>query len=98
MFTNADTPPSTSNLHEPAELVRWTFLRQGRMLTCEILVNGPSSYDVCVIPHWDAGSSLIEEFEFSPVALWRHADLVSHFRETGWVRISETDADTLSAA
>jgi hypothetical protein len=68
------------------------------MLTCEILVNGPSSYDVCVIPHWDVGSSVIEEYEGSSVALCRHADLVSHFRETGWVRLSESDQDGPAAA
>jgi hypothetical protein len=68
------------------------------MLTCEICVNGPSSYDVCVIPHWDVSSSVIEEFANSSVALCRHADLVSHFREDGWVRISEADTDNLYAA
>ena len=68
------------------------------MLTCEIVVNGPGSYDVCVIPHWDVGSSVVEGFERPSVAICRHADLVSHFREDGWMRISEADSDHLYAA
>ena len=73
-----------------AALVRWTFLQRGRMLTCEIMVNSPQSFDVCVITHWNVGLSVIETYESPAEAFCRHAELVSGFRDAGWVRVSET--------
>src|SRR6185312_9447647 len=78
--------------------VRPLDLPAARADTGEIFVNGPSSYDVCVIPHWDAGSSVIDGFERPSVAICRHADLVSHFRQDGWVRISEAGTDNFRTA
>ena len=81
--------PAIDILHEPTSFVRWTFLRRGRMITCEITVNGSHSYDVCVITHWNVALSVIEDYGNPASALSRHAEIVSGLHEAGWVRISE---------
>ncbi|HKY19948.1 MAG TPA: hypothetical protein VJM31_01905 [Vicinamibacterales bacterium] len=65
-------------------LLKWNFVRQARVLTCEIRANGSQSYDVCVLPHWDVGSTVIEPYDRLANALGRHAQLASYFREHGW--------------
>ena len=87
----ADQPiPSSHIPHEPTSFLRWTFLRRGRMVTCEIMVNDGYTYDVCVITHWNVALSVIEGYENSGDALSRHAEVVSGLRNAGWKRISET--------
>ena len=89
-MTSVELPGATQILHQPASVLRWTFLGKGRTLTCEIMVNGSHSYDVCVIPHWDVASSIIEPYDSLASALSHHAEFASRLRETGWMRISET--------
>jgi hypothetical protein len=72
---------------EPVGILPWIFLRGTRAITCEIRVNGPEDYDVCVLPHWDLSSSIIERYDGPASALYRHAELAQAFREAGWTLI-----------
>lgn len=100
---NLNLPSSDSiqlnhELQMPSSIVKCTFVRRGRVLSCEIMVNGPRSFDVCVIPHWDVSSSVIEACDAIGDALLRHAELTSEFRDAGWVRVSEITTTQSSAA
>ena len=55
-----------------------------KALTCEVRVSGKQPYDVCVVPHWDVSSSVIETFQRPAGALRRHAELASYLRQEGW--------------
>ena len=70
-------------------LLRWTFVRDGQALTCEISVNSSKSYDVSVVPHWDVSASAIEPFTGPANALRRHAELAWSLRQAGWRLIRE---------
>jgi len=82
----------------PVSLLKWVFYRKEQMLTCEISVNGADSYDVCVVLHWDAGSSVIESFDHAEAAIQRHEELAWYFREAGWARVGETPGGHIAAA
>jgi hypothetical protein len=94
----ADPTPKTGPIPEAASCLRWTFVRKGHVLTCEIRAAGAQSYDVCVVPHWDVDSSVIELYDRPTAALRRHAELVWYLREAGWVRISEAASEHLAVA
>jgi hypothetical protein len=74
----------TRQLAESGEILRWIFLRGTKTLTCEVRASGKQAYDVCVVPHWDVSSSVIETFKRPGGALQRHAEIASDFREAGW--------------
>jgi len=61
------------------------FLRGTKALSCELRVSGSKVYDVCVIPHWDVSSAVVEPFDRPAGALRRHAEISSHFRRAGWI-------------
>ena len=70
---------------DPVCLLRWTFRKGTRSITCQ-LDNDPrdSSYDVCVVPHWDVSSAVVE-VEQEPIrAFRRHADIARRLRAAGW--------------
>jgi hypothetical protein len=92
-----DPTPASEILHAPTTFGRWTLLRKGRMITCEITVCR-HSFDVCVITHWDAALSVIEAYETPASALARHEDIVSALRRAGWMRVSEAVTGDLTAA
>lgn len=69
---------------ESIGILRWVFLRGRKALTCELRMNGQTSHDVCVVPHWDVSSSVIERFERPASALRRHAEIADGFRQAGW--------------
>jgi hypothetical protein len=94
----ADPTPSIDILQEPASFASWTFLRRGRLLTCEIMTNGSGSCDVCVITHRNVALSVIEAYDTAASALYRHAELVSDLRKVGWVRLSEIRDGDIAAA
>lgn len=81
MITNAW--PNTSR--EPEPVLRWIFRRDASALTCGLDVRANRAYDVCVVPHWDVSSSLIEHFDAPAGALLRHAEIARRLRENGWV-------------
>jgi hypothetical protein len=82
---------------EPTGILRWIFRRGTNALTCEIRVNGTHSHDVCVVPHWDLSSAVIERYDRPARALWRHAEIARRFREAGWTLI-RAGSDHASAA
>jgi hypothetical protein len=65
-------------------LVRWIFHRHGSALTCQVNARATSSYDVCVVPHWNVSAAAVETVETPGRALLRHAEIARHLREGGW--------------
>lgn len=56
------------------------FHRGPDVLACAVENGGGrSSYDVCVLPHWDLSDSTVERFNAAASALQRHAEIASHF-------------------
>ncbi len=71
---------------EPACILRWVFQRGPEVLTCAVENSGQrSSYDVCVLPHWNLSDATVERFDAPASALWRHAEIASQLRQAGWV-------------
>jgi hypothetical protein len=85
------TLPKPAARHPPESvgILRWVFVRGTHALTCEVRVNGQHSHDVCVVPHWDVSSSVVEQYARPASALRRHAEIASHFRHSGWTLIRE---------
>ncbi len=55
------------------------------MLTCEVdMRRNQRSYEVCVVPHWNVSSSIIETYDTPVGALRRHAQVARSLREAGW--------------
>lgn len=66
-------------------LLRWTFQKDGRSITCQVEGNrSASSYDVCVVPHWDIASAVVEGAQTPIGAFQRHAEIAMRLRATGW--------------
>ena len=86
MTTNTvtNTPPRPQA--EPACILRWVFHRGADALTCAVEAGGRrSSYDVCILPHWNLSEATVEHFDAPVSALRRHAEIASRLRESGWV-------------
>ena len=79
-------------------VLRWVFRRDRDALTCGLEVGPNRNYDVCVVPHWDVSSSLIERFDAPAEALFRHADIARRLREKGWVLTDYVSGDHSAAA
>jgi hypothetical protein len=79
-------------------MLRWIFVRGADAITCEIRMNGPYSHDVCVVPHWNMSSAIVERYDRTARALWRHAEIASRFREAGWTRIHHAASRSGTAA
>jgi hypothetical protein len=97
------TSHNSRSMHKTPEargLLRWVFLRGAQGLTCEIRVCGTQTYDVCVVPHWDVASSVVETFNRPAAALRRHAEIAWYFQQAGWMlaREAERDATAIAAA
>jgi len=65
-------------------MLRWDFLRGHEAVTCEVRVPGTGSSDVCVVPHSDVSSSVVEPFAQSGAALRRHAEITWYFKQAGF--------------
>ena len=64
----------------------------------EVAARSTNSFDVCVVPHWDVSSSVIETFNSACSALERHAEISLQLRETGWVVSRNSDSATSELA
>jgi len=84
MTTSSNRKVSTRRQSESAGILRWIFLRGSKALTCEVRAFGKQTFDVCVVPHWDVSSSVVETFKRPGMALRRHAEIAFYFREAGW--------------
>ena len=71
----------------PVSLLRWTFSKGTRTITCQIDNRpGAEKYDVCVVPHWDVASTIVEG-SYEPIgAFTRHAEFARRLRAAGWSR------------
>jgi hypothetical protein len=82
------TPPATDAIRstaEPVRLVRWIFQRAGEALTCQVSSSATQAgYDVCVVPHENVASAVIEGVDTATGALQRHAEIAMQLREAGW--------------
>jgi hypothetical protein len=87
MATNTNTRTTKrSNAAEPACILRWVFQRGPEVLTCAVENSGErSSFDVCVLPHWNLSDATVERFDAPASALRRHAEIASRLREAGWI-------------
>ena len=74
-----------ASTEEPICLLRWTFSKGTRSITCQ-LENDPraESYDICVVPHWDVSSAIVEAAHEPIGAFRRHADIARRLRAAGW--------------
>lgn len=84
------TPTSLSTSHrplaDPTRLLRWVFHRGAESLTCAIeTAASPTSYDVCILPHWNLEVASVEPFPVAKSAMRRHAEIASRLRQAGWV-------------
>jgi hypothetical protein len=66
-------------------VIRWIFRRNSSALTCAVDLGRDRKYDVCLVPHWDKASTLVEHFDAPGLALLRHAELAQCLRDEGWV-------------
>jgi hypothetical protein len=75
-------------------------IRQGgsRAVTCRLDARENRSYEVCVVPHCDPASGIIERYEAAAAALVRHTELARWLRAHGWVVIDQIVTDDFSAA
>jgi len=92
------THASHARLIEPAAILRWIFVRGTNAIICEIRVNGRHSHDVCVMPHWDLSSSVVERYNRPAHAVSRHADISRRLRDAGWTLIRELPRRDAAAA
>ncbi|HTI38574.1 MAG TPA: hypothetical protein VL484_13490 [Vicinamibacterales bacterium] len=86
--TRPGTDALTDSL-EPTRVLPWLFIKGTRALTCEIRVNAISSHDVCVVPHWDVSSGVVQRFDRAAHAVWRHAEIARRFQDDGWTLVRQ---------
>jgi hypothetical protein len=86
--------PKRTTSHAEAAILPWLFLKGGRALMCEIRVSvevdGRHAHEVCVVPHWDVSSSVIERCDGMADAFRRHAAVAAALRQEGWILIRES--------
>jgi hypothetical protein len=93
----------TPHTQEPASrqwgpLLEWILQRETKSITCQLEARGDRSYELCVLPHWDPSSAVIERFEAPLPAMLRHAQLTSRLRDAGWMVIDHVAATRAHAA
>ena len=66
-------------------ILRWLFHRGRHTLTCAVEATGRSSYEVCVLPHWNLSASTVEHFQDPASAFRRHAEIALLLRQSGWM-------------
>jgi hypothetical protein len=70
---------------QPEPVLRWIFQRDSQAITCELDVRPNRLYEVCVVPHWDVESAIVEQFDGPTAAMLRHAEIARALRESKWV-------------
>lgn len=97
-MTTTSRQATTRRPPEPAGILRWIFRHGTQALTCEIRVNGHHAHDVCLVPHWDVSSSVVERYERPVGALRRHAEIAWSLRQAGWTLLREAADSRRGAA
>jgi hypothetical protein len=70
-------------------LLRWTFRRGNRLLSCQIHRHD-GFFTVATVPHWNADDTQIETFDRGIDAFRQHADIAAGLRQSGWDVVSYT--------
>jgi hypothetical protein len=81
-----------------AAMLRWILQGDTSAITCQLDVRGPRSYEVCVVPHGEPASAVIERFDGVTAALLRHAQITRRLRERGWLVIDHVAAEGIHTA
>jgi hypothetical protein len=79
-------------------MLTWVLQRSTNTITCQLDARGNRCYEVCVLPHWDPSSAVIERFDAPTPALLWHAEVASRFRENGWMVIDHVAKDAIHVA
>jgi hypothetical protein len=79
-------------------MLRWVLRRDTTAITCQLDARSRRSYEVCIVPHWDPSSAVIERYDAPTPALLRHAEVARRLRESGWTVIDHVAADRIHAA
>ena len=82
----------------PTPMLHWVLRRDTTAITCQLGARGPRSYELCVVPHWDPASAVIERYDAPTPALLRHAEVARRLRENGWLVIDHVAADSIYVA
>lgn len=64
-------------------MVRWTFERGTRAITCQVDAQD-GAYHVRIMPHWDLADLWVTREPTPWKALKRHAEIASQLRDAGW--------------
>jgi hypothetical protein len=72
---------------QTAPMLLWVLQRGANTITCQLDARDDRSYEVCVVPHWDPSTTVIERFDTPTMAVLRHADVAKRLRENGWMVI-----------
>jgi hypothetical protein len=81
-----------------APMLRWMLERHTDAITCELDARGNRSYEVCVVPHSNPSSAVIERFGAPLPAVLRHAEITKRLRENGWMVIDRVAAKSIQSA
>jgi hypothetical protein len=79
-------------------MLRWVLRRDTDAITCQLDARGNRSYELCILPHWDPTSAVIERFEAPTPALLRHAEVATLLRDDGWMVIDHVGANGMHTA
>jgi hypothetical protein len=79
-------------------MLHWVLQRDANAITCQLDARGHRCYELCVLPHWDPSSAVIERFDAPRPALLRHAEIARRLRADGWIVIDHVAADGSHAA
>jgi hypothetical protein len=91
------TPDTKRNAAAPHGMM-WIPQRDTNAITCQLDARSSRCYEVCVVPHWDPSSAVIERYDALTPALLRHAEVARRLRENGWMVIDRVGADSIHAA
>lgn len=69
---------------DSTSLIRWTFLKGRRALTCEVRADDRGTFEVVVVPLWDVRAAVVESCDRVASAMHRHAEIAAAFRQAGW--------------
>jgi hypothetical protein len=84
MITNLSAGDALDGV-ESFPILRWVFRRGNDVLTCGVDASRTGAgYDICIVPHWDVASTIIEGIDSPVSALRRHAEIACALRDAGW--------------
>ena len=79
-------------------MLHWVLQRDANAITCQLDARNDGCYEVCVVPHWDPSSAVIERFDTPARAFLCHAEIAHRLRDIGWMVIDHVATDRVHAA